>query len=270
MKRAAAAAAATVAVAAVAAASLAVAGAGLDGCAGKPVTGILLTVTFDMGLGIDQLEVMSLAPALPRDDFRPETPGGPLASGATVGIVVPDDFAGQELTITVHGRANALSVAQGEVSVTLVLRETVTASVALSGAGGADAGVDGGVPSLDAGLDSAVDSGVGTDGGSSTCMNGAIDGTEQCDPTATPPVPGGATCAIVTACTRAAGSLACSPSCLYDTSGCTDTCPDGIVQTCEDCDGTNLNGATCVSIGFAGGTLSCSTTNCSFDTSGCM
>jgi hypothetical protein len=234
------------------------------------VTAILLTVTFDEGLGITQLEVASLDPALPRDNLRPEMPGGPLASGAIVSIVVPDDLAGRELTITVHGRVGALSVAQGEVSVTPVLRETVAADVALLGVGGPDAGVDGGGPPLDAGLDSAVDSGPSPDGGPGTCGNGAIDGTEQCDPSSTPPIPGGATCAIVTACSRAAGTLSCSPACLYDTSACTDTCPDGILQMCEECDGTNLNGESCASLGFAGGTLSCTAVFCGFDTSGCF
>lgn len=45
-------------------------------------------------------------------------------------------------------------------------------------------------------------------------------------------------------------------------------CGNGIVETGESCDGSNLNGQTCVSLGFAGGTLACSGT-CSFDTSGC-
>ncbi len=36
----------------------------------------------------------------------------------------------------------------------------------------------------------------------------------------------------------------------------------------EECDDTNLNGQTCVSLGFTGGTLSC-TDSCTFNTSGC-
>ena len=36
----------------------------------------------------------------------------------------------------------------------------------------------------------------------------------------------------------------------------------------EQCDGSDLGGATCASLGFTGGTLSCNT-NCVFDTSGC-
>ena len=45
-------------------------------------------------------------------------------------------------------------------------------------------------------------------------------------------------------------------------------CGNGIIEPPEDCDGTNLGGQTCVSLGFTGGTLACAT-DCTFDTSGC-
>ncbi len=45
-------------------------------------------------------------------------------------------------------------------------------------------------------------------------------------------------------------------------------CGDGIIQTGEECDSSNLNGASCISQGFSGGTLSCSA-SCSFNTSAC-
>ena len=45
-------------------------------------------------------------------------------------------------------------------------------------------------------------------------------------------------------------------------------CGDGIVNSTEECDGTNLNGATCAGEGFGGGTLAC-TGSCTFDTGGC-
>src|SRR5690242_13529784 len=45
-------------------------------------------------------------------------------------------------------------------------------------------------------------------------------------------------------------------------------CGDGVVDADEQCDGSNLDGATCVSRGFASGTLSC-TASCHFDTSQC-
>lgn len=45
-------------------------------------------------------------------------------------------------------------------------------------------------------------------------------------------------------------------------------CGDGAVDPTEDCDGANLNSKTCVTQGFASGTLSCSSA-CIFVTSGC-
>ena len=46
-------------------------------------------------------------------------------------------------------------------------------------------------------------------------------------------------------------------------------CGNGAVEPGEQCDGSNLNGTTCQSLGFAGGTLSCRS-NCIFNTSGCF
>lgn len=45
-------------------------------------------------------------------------------------------------------------------------------------------------------------------------------------------------------------------------------CGNGIVETGEDCDGGDLAGATCSSLGFDSGTLAC-TSSCTFDTSSC-
>ena len=45
-------------------------------------------------------------------------------------------------------------------------------------------------------------------------------------------------------------------------------CGDGIIATGEQCDGSALGGATCVSRGFSSGTLSCSS-SCEFNTSSC-
>ena len=46
-------------------------------------------------------------------------------------------------------------------------------------------------------------------------------------------------------------------------------CGDGVGQKSEACDGADLRGSTCVSLGFSGGTLSC-TGACALDTSGCI
>ena len=45
-------------------------------------------------------------------------------------------------------------------------------------------------------------------------------------------------------------------------------CGDGIISGNEQCDGTNLDGQTCQSLGYYGGTLSCKA-DCTFNTSGC-
>src|SRR3989344_3049007 len=45
-------------------------------------------------------------------------------------------------------------------------------------------------------------------------------------------------------------------------------CGDGIIGTGEECDGSALGGATCVSRGYASGSLSCAA-SCEFNTSAC-
>jgi hypothetical protein len=47
------------------------------------------------------------------------------------------------------------------------------------------------------------------------------------------------------------------------------TCGDGLIDSGEDCDGSNLNGQTCLSQGFNSGTLSCNS-NCTFNISACV
>lgn len=46
-------------------------------------------------------------------------------------------------------------------------------------------------------------------------------------------------------------------------------CGDGLIELGESCDGADLDGQTCVSLGFDVGTLACAS-DCSFDTSGCQ
>jgi len=49
---------------------------------------------------------------------------------------------------------------------------------------------------------------------------------------------------------------------------CGTTCGDGLKNGDDGCDGTDLGGATCISLGFGGGTLRC-TPSCSIDATGC-
>ena len=47
------------------------------------------------------------------------------------------------------------------------------------------------------------------------------------------------------------------------------SCGDGVVDADEQCDGGDLNGLTCQSLGYDGGTLACDGITCTYDTSGC-
>lgn len=47
-------------------------------------------------------------------------------------------------------------------------------------------------------------------------------------------------------------------------------CNDGMVSAGEQCDGDDLQGFDCTSLGLAGGTLACDPVTCTFDTSMCM
>jgi hypothetical protein len=49
----------------------------------------------------------------------------------------------------------------------------------------------------------------------------------------------------------------------------TATCGNGVAEGTEQCDGADLRGATCASLGLGSGPLAC-TANCTYDTSGCV
>lgn len=99
------------------------------------------------------------------------------------------------------------------------------------------------------------------------CGDNMIAGSEECDGTDL----GGNTCESLG---RGPGTLACT-GCAYNYVGCEDnsapasnTCGDGIRQTDESCDGSDLGGQTCATLGFTGGLLSCAV-RCTHDTSAC-
>jgi hypothetical protein len=50
---------------------------------------------------------------------------------------------------------------------------------------------------------------------------------------------------------------------------CVDECGNGTIQPGEQCDGANLQGFDCESLGLSGGVLGCDPFTCTFDTSGC-
>ncbi len=89
---------------------------------------------------------------------------------------------------------------------------------------------------------------------------------EECDQT----VPDGQTCQSLG---YHGGTIACSSSCELDLASCESAgrCGDESVQTGygEVCDGANLGGQTCESLGYYGGTLACHPNCTAFDVTGC-
>ena len=99
------------------------------------------------------------------------------------------------------------------------------------------------------------------------CGNDRKEGLEACDGVDL----GGSTCATIPGFDG--GTLACSPTCDFDTDGCTESlCGNGNIDAMESCDGANLGGLDCTTIPnstFTGGTLTCDPFTCAFDASGC-
>lgn len=100
------------------------------------------------------------------------------------------------------------------------------------------------------------------------CGNGMLESQEQCDGSNL----GGATCLGEG---YDGGILGCTEVCTFDYTECLGEDPDapqgcgnGIVESPEECDGSDLGGASCVDHGFAWGYLVCRP-NCTHDTSGC-
>jgi len=60
-----------------------------------------------------------------------------------------------------------------------------------------------------------------------------------------------------------------SPDSVIDATVKTSVCGDGVIEGDEDCEGDDLAGQTCESLGFLGGELSCDE-DCSFDITGCI
>jgi cysteine-rich repeat protein len=99
-----------------------------------------------------------------------------------------------------------------------------------------------------------------------TCGDGIVQSSwESCD---------GTNLGQTTQCTGLGyygGTLDCGTDCRYDVSDCSNygQCGDGIVQaTSEDCDGTELDGASCFSQGYYGGILVCDS-SCHYAVSDC-
>jgi cysteine-rich repeat protein len=94
------------------------------------------------------------------------------------------------------------------------------------------------------------------------CGDGTLDQTEQCEGANLD----GKTCGDLG---FYAGTLACSEFCTFDTSSCSGTCGDGLLEVTEEqCDTEDFGTLACQAFGFQTGTLACNA-GCAVDTSGC-
>ena len=100
---------------------------------------------------------------------------------------------------------------------------------------------------------------------SANCGNGVVDIGEACD----------GNNLQGSGCTNfgyTGGTLSCTDVCDLNFSNCTsttpDVCGDGFISGGEQCEGNNLAGESCVSLGYDSGTLRCS--GCTFNVSSCV
>lgn len=104
--------------------------------------------------------------------------------------------------------------------------------------------------------------------GGNLCGNNQVDPGESCD---------GNALSNQTCMSKGfqSGVLRCGSGCSFDTSGCSNTtsgfCGDGQVNGSEQCDGNALNGKQCSTLNqdFAGGTLTCNSSTCQYNTAQC-
>ncbi|MBI3179303.1 MAG: CotH kinase family protein, partial [Deltaproteobacteria bacterium] len=96
------------------------------------------------------------------------------------------------------------------------------------------------------------------------CGDGVAQGLEQCDGADLR----GETCVSAG---YSGGALACTGACRMDFSACTGLgpqCGNGNVEGLEECDGANMNGATCQNLGYGAGPLTCRI-DCTLEPSAC-
>ena len=100
-----------------------------------------------------------------------------------------------------------------------------------------------------------------------SCGDDFVDPDELCDGAQL----NGATCTSI-GYYNATGVLACRADCTFDVSDCGGHCGDSVIEDDhgEQCEGINLQGASCASLNFSrGGALSCGA-DCRYDTSLCL
>ena len=160
----------------------------------------------------------------------------------------------------------------------------------VGGTTGHDDGAADDTSGFDTGPDPVDDGGTSSDPDPDATAGGATGGpAPECSPNSTCCAsngmfvsPGGASPGCMSECSSCDGQCSCetSPAGLTcgDGAGTCDgaggcnvpTCNNGLetIEAGEECDGGNLNGQSCVTQGFDGGSLTCHA-NCTFDTGGC-
>lgn len=149
---------------------------------------------------------------------------------------------------------------------------TTTVDGSSSGSPTTDVTASAGSTDTSAGSSSGVGSssgssgGAGSSGGSPGCGDGAIAPGEQCDGADLQ----GFDCVSLG---LGPGVLACDPvACTFDTGNCgpvAGNCGNAAIDPGEQCDGADLQGFDCASLGLGGGTLTCNPAACVFDVSMC-
>ena len=97
---------------------------------------------------------------------------------------------------------------------------------------------------------------------SNQCGDNIIDPGEECDGTELPYY----TCEEI-GYYRQSGNIKCTSDCTIDISACEMQCGDAQIQQeyGEDCEGADLNGESCESLGYYGGELACNVDACTYD-----
>lgn len=162
---------------------------------------------------------------------------------------------------TVEEAETSTTFASGSATMTTTSASSTTAGSDESGSSGETSGGETSGGEASSGNDDAP---AESSGGAPVCGDDTKDPTEMCDGTDV----GAQTCAGLG---LGGGTLGCLPDCsALDTAQCMSaaTCGNAIKEGTEQCDGADVGGMTCATLGFDMGVLACSAT-CQFDTTGC-
>jgi len=202
------------------------------GCSGD--TGVLLTVVLDKGLSANQVQISFALGSKPQGagTHTVPQPARPLAQQATILVLVPDAWDGQEADLLVQALMDRAAVGQGSGKITISRGEILKLSVKVACQGCTGA----------------------------SCGNGKLDDKEKCDTKIKAGKPGacprscndkvsctrdrllnagtcGAVCSYATINNCKSGDGCCPSSCNASNDGdCSKKCGNGIKEPNEKCD----------------------------------